>query len=146
MTQAAQNAARRARRRRRSLARQLRAYRCCIECGESDLQSLLPVRKSSLEDHHAVTEANDPRAVVPLCRPCHVDITEEMRDRGIPMRRQPSLHEQLVAVLSALIAFFARLVIALKRWRDALQAWIALQDERDPNWRQYAPPVGGTIS
>jgi hypothetical protein len=86
----------------------------CI-CGYSNPYSLMRGKRRLLENHHLFGKANDPDAIVILCRNCHGEITEANRDAGISMRKARNPSEKVITFLSCLKVLFQTLANACGR-------------------------------
>lgn len=99
----------------------------CIYCGV----------EHPLVGHHLAGAANDERMVGPVCHNHHQDLHEEMRQRGVDLRREPprTALEKLLQVLRGLTALFSMLTTALEAWANWLERLIEALDEKLPSWR-----------
>ena len=94
----------------------------CLRCGESQWETLVPVRKTLLEAHHIVGKANDATLTVALCRNCHAIQTERLRQSGVSMDAPTSPVERYAATLRGLAVLFTDLAPRLHAMADELEA------------------------
>jgi hypothetical protein len=85
--------------------------------------------------HHVAGRQHDDALLVPLCLNCHRDCSVAQVDDGVPLRRQPTLPERVVAALEAIASFFRGCADACIRWAQWLFAFIAGLDQDFPTWR-----------
>jgi hypothetical protein len=125
-------------RRRNRRSRKLPPDAACLLCGKTTPEALLLAKRSLLESHHVVAEANDPDLEVPLCRDCHAEITEGMLSAGVDHRheRVRTVPEVLVSIFRALASFFRALADACDKWAGQLLELISALDDHDPCWRE----------
>jgi hypothetical protein len=100
------------------------------------LETLIPVRRRFLDDHHVCGRANDDALTVPVCRNCHAILTEGQRTAGLDFGTPPTLLHQLAAILVGLFTFLHDLSTRGLIWIDGLRAFIAALDRNYPAWRQ----------
>ena len=104
---------------------------CCLFCGFSHWESLIPVKLQwlveergvpieLLERHHVVGAAHDLNFTVPLCRNCHGVVTEDLRRAGVSMRPAADSRTRTMNRLHALAAFFELCAPSLRDWADDL--------------------------
>ncbi len=125
-----QNDARKARRR-----RQIGADAACVRCGLTNLECLIPTKRSLLEAHHVAGNAHDEALTVPLCRNCHAILTEGQRDAGVDMLPQPTVLHRIAAALASLAVFFADHAATCRTWATELRFLAAGLDADYPAWR-----------
>lgn len=101
--------------------------RVCLLCGYAELEALIPVTlgwlrdhgisdlQRLLEDHHVYGKAHDPEFVVPLCRNCHAEVTEGLRQEGVSMLPEPNPVARVAIALDARAFFCEREAAALRR-------------------------------
>jgi hypothetical protein len=125
-----QTAARRARRDRR-----FDHDAACVRCGITAPETLVPVKRRFLDDHHVCVQANDDALTVPVCRNCHAILTEAQHAAGVVFQTPPTILHQ---VASALASFFAMLHALCERgmaWAHALSELASDLDTAYPAWR-----------
>jgi len=125
-----QNDARKARRR-----RQIGADAACVRCGLTNLECLIPTKRSLLEAHHVAGNAHDEALTVPLCRNCHAVLTDAQRDAGVDMLPQSTVLHRIAAALASLAVFFADLAVTCRIWASQLGLLAAGLDTAFPEWR-----------
>jgi hypothetical protein len=103
---------------------------CCVLCGATVLESLIPVTPDwlekrgipfgPLEAHHVVGHVHDPKLTVPLCRNCHAVATEDLLCAGVSMK--PAADRRLLAEmrLEASATFLERLALSMRGWSKEL--------------------------
>jgi hypothetical protein len=111
---------------------------CCVLCGETSPPALIVAKRTLLEQHHVVGEANADGLTVPLCRNCHAVETERLRDHGVELERDRgrSLPEVILSILRALASFFRSLAESFDRWADQVADFVTALDLRCPGWRE----------
>ena len=110
MDEKIERAVRRARR-----ERELGKEPVCILCGYSKPYALIPVTRAVFEKHHVVGWQNDWGLTVTLCRNCHWEQTETIRDAGISMSGGRDFPETLRKILRLLAIFLRSLAITCDR-------------------------------
>ena len=95
----------------------------CVRCGYRTLESLLRVDRTLLERHHVAGRANDEDLTVVVCRNCHGELTEALRDAGVSMETPPNALITVVRMLRSLAVFFEALVRNLRRHADELERY-----------------------
>lgn len=136
---AIQHAARRAKQQRR-----VGKDASCALCGYAEPEALrrAPISKldrkarSIIERHHVVGRNHDQTLTIPLCRNCHAQATEQLRQKGVSMKQPNTTLERLISILKALAAFFEMLGDACFRWAEALVRFVAGLDAEYPAWRE----------
>ena len=108
----------------------------CLFCGDQELEALRKVDRAWLEQHHALGRAHNPELTVVLCRRCHARVSASQQDDGVPLKRQPTLLETLLAVLTAAGSFFRTLAEALFAWITRGKAFLRGLDADFPTWRR----------
>jgi hypothetical protein len=98
----------------------------CMDCGYADPVGLIPVTaewlkakgvpSSLFEGDHAVGRAHDPEFIIPICRNCHAEVTENRLRAGISMRSEPDQNTREALRLEALALFHEKTAEALRRW------------------------------
>ncbi len=134
-----------------SAARHARRHRrfdpdaACIRCGTTTPETLAPVRRRFLEDHHVCGRANDDSLTVPVCRNCHAILTEGQQAAGVVFHAPPTLLHQLAAALASLFAMLHDLSERGMEWAHALSELITDLDTSFPAWRNLpnANAIGG---
>lgn len=122
-------------RRRQRRRERLGENAACVICGENDLRMLVPTKQSLVEDHHLVARLRDDQEIVTLCRNCHVVVTEENRDAGIPMQPGPNHLEELAMKLRARGLFHIREGKAYLRDAEELLDTVERLDRESEGWR-----------
>jgi hypothetical protein len=92
----------------------------CVLCGYANPYGLVPVQRDLLEHHHVVCKHHDQELTVPLCRNCHAEVTEGLRQDDINPRFQPNKVVRIALVLTAMAVFFEKLAPAFRRWAEQL--------------------------
>jgi hypothetical protein len=108
---------------------------CCI-CGQAQPEALKHIRRSLLERHHVVGNANDNSLTAVVCLTHHAILTERLERRGVSMGEPRDLLQMLVMIFRALADFFHLLADALLRWADDVTRLIEAQDAAFPTWRE----------
>lgn len=124
-------AARRARR-----ANRFEAHAACVRCGITTLETLVPLKRRFLEDHHVCGQANDAALTVPVCRNCHAVLTERQQAAGVTFATPPTILHQIAAALESLFAFLYELCERGMGWVAALSGLIEDLDSVYPEWRR----------
>ena len=100
----------------------------CCQCGNANVVVLVPLESTEhakvinvLDAHHVVGRNHHPNLTVPKCRNCHAISTEALRAGGVPMQRQQSFAETLIACLTALAVFFRELADAFILWSERIR-------------------------
>ncbi len=124
--------------------RRFAADAACMRCGITELETLVPVRRSILEAHHACGRANDAGLTVPVCRNCHAILTERQQAVGVTFESPATLLHQIAAALTSLFAFLHDLCERGMDWTAALSGLIEELDAAYPAWRDlpHASAVG----
>lgn len=124
-----------------SAARHARRHRrfgpdaACVRCGITTPETLVPVKRRFLEDHHVCGHANDESLTVPVCRNCHAILTEAQHAAGVVFQAPPTILHQLASALASLFAMLHDLSERGMSWADRLFDLIAALDARYPDWR-----------
>ena len=92
----------------------------CQLCGYSKPYALKRITRTVFEEHHPGGWRNEWGLTVVLCRNCHWEQTETIRDEGISMKKCPTFPERLVVILKCLKIFFLSLAQACGRWAQEL--------------------------
>ena len=108
----------------------------CMFCGETRLEMLRRVKRSSLEAHHVFGEDNDPEATVIVCANCHGPATEKQLQCEVDLWRHPKKSlERLVNVLRGFASFFLMAVETLLDWAERVTNLMNALDAHYPEWR-----------
>jgi hypothetical protein len=92
----------------------------CVLCGYANPHALIPVRRDLLERHHVVCKDHDGALTAPLCRNCHGEVTELLRQDGVNPRFEPNRLVRIALILTAMAVFFEMLAPAFRRWAEQL--------------------------
>ena len=95
----------------------------CVLCGYHTPESLLPVRRTLLERHHVAGCANDADLTVVVCRNCHGELTEALRDAGVSMKGPPNPVIATIQLLRGLAVLCDDLVHSCRRHADELEQY-----------------------
>jgi hypothetical protein len=106
--------------RRAKRERELGEEPICILCGYSKPYGLMVVTRSVFERHHPGAWQNDWGLTITVCRNCHWEQTETIRDEGIPMTRCRTFPERLVAMLNLFKVLFRSLAETFGRLAEEL--------------------------
>jgi hypothetical protein len=87
------------------------------------------ILKMLLENDHVYGRNHDPEFIVPLCRNCHAEVTEDRLRAGISMRPESNPIARVVLMLESETLFFERLLPARRRLLDELRR--ALEPSKD---------------
>jgi hypothetical protein len=93
----------------------------CRLCGYSNPWALTVVSTDFLELHHVAIGIHDSELTVLLCRNCHAEVTENLRQGRISMGPAVNEVERVAIMLEALAIFLEALVTALRRWAELLR-------------------------
>lgn len=117
----------------------------CVRCGITTPETLVPVKRRFLEDHHVCGRANAESQTVPVCRNCHAILTESQQAAGVVFQVPPTLLHQLAAALASLFAMLHDLSERGMEWAHALSELITDLDISFPDWRNLpnANAIGG---
>ena len=107
----------------------------CVRCGITTLETLVPVRRNILEDHHICGRENDPSLTVPVCRNCHAIMTEGQQAAGVTFAEPPTLLHQIAAALASLFTMLHDLCHRGMDWAHNLTILAADLDTAYPAWR-----------
>ena len=102
----------------------------CALCGYRHPYGLLKITRSVFEKHHAVGWQNDWGLTVVLCRNCHWEQTETLRDEGIVMSKSNTFQEQLVTILNCVKVLLLSLAEACGRWAIRLAESITAEPKQ----------------
>ncbi len=108
----------------------------CVRCGITTLETLVPLKRRFLEDHHVCGHANDESLTVPVCRNCHAILTEGQQAAGVTFTAPTTLLHQIAAALESFFAFLYELCERGMDWVAALSGLIEDLDSDYPEWRQ----------
>ncbi len=103
----------RAGRRERKFAKLGTRTPCCCTCGETDPDCLVL--------DHPTSRKRDLDFTVIVCTNCHIKITYQRDDAGIPMRRERSKDELNRMRLLALEDFHESTADALRKWAKSME-------------------------
>ena len=95
----------------------------CVLCGYRTPESLLRVGRTLLERHHVAGCANDADLTVVVCRNCHGELTEALRDAGVSMEAPPNAVTATVQLLRSLAVFCDDLAHSCRRHADELKQY-----------------------
>jgi hypothetical protein len=101
--------------RRAKRARQLGENPICILCGYSSPYGLTVLTRSVFERHHPLGWRNDWGLIITVCRNCHWEQTETIRDEGIAMTGDGTFPERHVATLKLFKVLFLSLAETFSR-------------------------------
>ena len=132
MTTSSSNTDAGARRRRARRQRRLGPDAHCALCPERNIDSLIQVTQSILEEHHIAGEAHDGTATVVLCRNCHARVTAKQVDLGMSFGKSESLLETAVAILKSLAALFYVVADMLVWLAEQLAALLRALTDKQP--------------
>lgn len=107
----------------------------CVRCGITTLETLVPLKRRFLEDHHVCGQSNDDTLTVPVCRNCHAIITERQQAAGMTFAAPPTLLHQIADTLASLFAFLHELCERGMDWAHALSELVSDLDRTYPTWR-----------
>jgi hypothetical protein len=108
--------------RRAKRERQLGENPICTFCGYSKPYGLTVLTRSVFERHHPVGWQNDWGLTITVCRNCHWEQTETIRDEGIPISRCRTFPERLVAMLKLFRVLFLSLARTFGRLAQEVAA------------------------
>src|SRR5690242_643628 len=101
----------------------------CTLCGVSEPDVLRSAGTHLLEEHHPMGRQHDPDFTVWLCLNDHMLCSLGQSDDSVPLAKQQTGLDRVIAALEALASFFKqcweairRLVATLKQHRDGLAA------------------------
>jgi hypothetical protein len=114
--------------RRAAVLRRLPPDPVCARCGFS---------AHLFELHHPAVRQHDGQLVVVVCIRCHRDLTVRQQNDGVPMRRQPTFLERLIAILEGLASFFRDLAESFIRHAQDLRRQVIGLDQDCAAWRGY---------
>ncbi len=117
-------------------AKKLGPDAACALCWTTTPAALTAVNRTLLERHHVAVRANDPELTVPLCRNCHVTVTERQREVGAVLTPPSTILHQVAAALASLAAFFLSLGERCAAWAAALSGAIAGLDANYAGWQE----------
>ena len=121
--------------RKRRRKRKLGPNPVCALCSFDQPEGMKLVPRSFIEAHHVVGKAHDPNLTVPLCKRCHVVITEVNQRNGATMHKTANLLDYAITVLRALGGFFPLLGESFDKTAERLSQFSKALDERYPEWR-----------
>ena len=87
------------------------------------------------QQHHAVGRWHDGKLVLVVCANCHAILSSRQLDDGVPMQRQGTTLERMIAILEALASFFRHLAEAFIRWARKLHGMLLGLDQAYEGWR-----------
>lgn len=108
----------------------------CVRCGIATPETLVPLKRRFLEDHHACGRANDGTLTVPVCRNCHAILTERQQAAGVTFEMPATILHQVAAALASLFAFLFDLCERGIAWAHALSNLASDLDTAYPAWRE----------
>lgn len=108
----------------------------CVRCGITTPETLVPLKRRFLEDHHVCGQANDAALTVPVCRNCHAVLTERQQAAGVTFTPPPTILHQIAAALVSLFAMLHDLCERGMNWVEAVSRLIQDLDSAYPAWRQ----------
>src|SRR5437868_14772338 len=95
--------------RRKEREKKLGPNAVCFHCGETQWETLMPVRKSLMEAHHIFGRANDAEFTEALCRNCHAILTEHLQQCGVSMKKPRTFLDLIAAILAAVGSLLTKL-------------------------------------
>lgn len=108
----------------------------CFRCGITTPETLAPVARRFLEDHHVCGCANDASLTAPVCRNCHAILTEGQHAAGVVFHAPPTILHQLASALASLFTMLHELCERGMTWADALSRLASELDTAFPTWRE----------
>lgn len=108
----------------------------CVRCGIATLETLVPLKRRFLDDHHICGRSNDDSLTVPVCRNCHAILTERQQAAGVTFAAPPTLLHQIAAALASIFAMLHELCERGMDWVAALSGLIEDLDRVYPEWRR----------
>ena len=104
-------------------ARRIGIDAACVLCGYCTPESLLRVDRTLLERHHVAGRANDADLTVVVCRNCHGELTETLRDAGVSMEAPPNTVTATIQLLRGLAVLCDDLAHSCRRHADELKRY-----------------------
>ena len=111
----------------------------CARCGEQDYVTLVDpdkVDRRLLEEHHVASRRTDQSFTVTLCRNCHAQVEEGLRDAGLDRDTPETILHRIKNVLISLGAFLKEAGEWLLELAEELARFIGALDENHPDWQQ----------
>lgn len=108
----------------------------CLLCGYTDSSALIATAAKLLEDHHVAGRSNDPDLTVAICRNCHAEITEGIRQAGADMKPAPTILDKIITILRAAGEFLKGLGEAFQGWAQEIEEILKKLTEAFPTWRE----------
>jgi hypothetical protein len=109
----------------------------CAMCGISDPTVLMKTDRAFFEDHHVLGQAHVPHLTITVCRNCHARLSAAQVNDAVPLKRQSTLLERLIAIVLALASLLKALGEELLTWATKGERFTDGLDATFPDWRAY---------
>ena len=117
----------------------------CLLCGYANPVVLLRVNRTVLDAHHVSGIANSEDLTVVLCRNCHAEVTEDLRQGGVSMKPPTTIIDRAIQLLKGLRTFWPRVDSAIGDVVLWLEGFAKGLDRDYPAWRNMPEATGLSV-
>jgi len=109
----------------------------CAMCGITDPTVLMKTDRAFFEEHHVLGQAHVPHLTITVCRNCHARLSAAQTNDAVPLKRQSTLLQRLIAIVLALASLLKALGEELLTWATKADRFTSGLDATFPEWRTY---------
>ncbi len=117
----------------------------CLLCVYANPVALSRVNRTLLDEHHVSGIANSEDLTVVLCRNCHAEVTEDLRQGGVSMKPPTTIIDRAIQLLKGLQTFWPKVNSAIGDVVLWLEGFAKGLDRDYPAWRDMPEAAGWSV-